>query len=80
MNIYRQMRLALLRQIKLNRGMPFAVKIPNKVTEETLNESVKGKKLSVLLPWMLCCVRRLRRLTTLFIARTNRLKKDFYCP
>ena len=34
---------ALFSQIKLNRGMPCDIKIPNKVTEETLNESAKGK-------------------------------------
>jgi DNA-damage-inducible protein J len=36
---------AFLSQVKLNKGMPFDVKIPNKITEETLIESAKGKNI-----------------------------------
>ncbi len=34
-----------LTQITLNKGIPFEIKIPNKLTAETLNNSVTGKKL-----------------------------------
>ncbi len=33
----------LYRQIKLQRGLPFDVRIPNELTARTLNESKKGK-------------------------------------
>ena len=33
----------LYRQIKLHHGLPFAVKIPNRLTTKTLNDSRKGK-------------------------------------
>ncbi|MFM2294151.1 MAG: RelB antitoxin [Verrucomicrobiota bacterium] len=33
----------LYRQIKLQRGLPFDVRIPNELTAHTLNESKKGK-------------------------------------
>ncbi len=31
------------KQIELRKGMPFDIKIPNKLTEETLNKSKQGK-------------------------------------
>ena len=34
-----------LTQITLNKGIPFEIKIPNKLTAETLNNSVNGKEL-----------------------------------
>lgn len=34
-----------LTQVSLNNGIPFEVKIPNKVTEETLLKSEKGEEL-----------------------------------
>jgi len=30
------------KQIELRKGIPFDIKIPNKLTDETLNKSVKG--------------------------------------
>ncbi len=33
----------LYRQIKLQRGLPFEVRIPNALTERTLNASKRGK-------------------------------------
>ena len=33
----------LYRQIKLQRGLPFDVRIPNELTARTLNESKQGK-------------------------------------
>ena len=35
----------LYRQIKLRKGLPFEVKIPNKLTSEILTNSRKGKNL-----------------------------------
>lgn len=35
-----------LRQIKLNRGIPFDIKIPNSVTLETFSDTDKGKNLN----------------------------------
>jgi DNA-damage-inducible protein J len=32
-------------QVKLNRGIPFEIKIPNKVTAKTLDDARKGKNL-----------------------------------
>jgi len=34
-----------LTQVSLNKGIPFEIKIPNKLTEETLSKSEKGKGL-----------------------------------
>lgn len=34
-----------LRQIKLNNGMPFDIRIPNKVTKRTFENTDKGKDL-----------------------------------
>ncbi|MCW5588553.1 MAG: type II toxin-antitoxin system RelB/DinJ family antitoxin [Legionellales bacterium] len=36
---------ALFKQIKLHNGLPFEIKVPNKVTHKTLQESAKGKNL-----------------------------------
>jgi DNA-damage-inducible protein J len=36
---------ALFKQIKLNHGLPFEVKIPNKLTQKTLDDSQQGKNL-----------------------------------
>ncbi len=35
----------LFKQIQLNHGLPFKVKIPNKVTRKTLENSAKGKNM-----------------------------------
>ena len=35
---------ALFCQIRLNRGMPFDIKVPNEITEETLEKSRKGQE------------------------------------
>lgn len=35
-----------LRQVKLNQGIPFDIRIPNKVTNQTLEETNKGKNLT----------------------------------
>lgn len=35
-----------LRQIKLNHGIPFEIKIPNEVTVKTFSETDKGKNLT----------------------------------
>ncbi|MDB6038831.1 MAG: hypothetical protein JWM99_2672 [Verrucomicrobiales bacterium] len=37
--------LLLYRQIKLRRGLPFEVKIPNELTVKTLRESREGKNI-----------------------------------
>ncbi len=34
-----------LRQVKLNKGIPFAIRIPNSVTLKTLKDTDKGKNL-----------------------------------
>lgn len=34
-----------LRQVKLNHGIPFDIRIPNKVTKQTFEDTNKGKKL-----------------------------------
>ncbi len=34
-----------LTQVSLNKGIPFEIKIPNRLTEETLRKSEKGKEL-----------------------------------
>ena len=34
-----------LTQVSLNKGIPFEIKIPNKLTEETLSKSERGKEL-----------------------------------
>lgn len=34
-----------LRQVKLNRGIPFDIRIPNKVTLKTFHDTDKGKNL-----------------------------------
>jgi len=34
-----------LTQVSLNKGIPFEIKIPNKLTEETLRKSEKGDEL-----------------------------------
>jgi len=34
-----------LTQVSLNKGIPFEIKIPNKITQETLRKSEKGKEL-----------------------------------
>ena len=34
-----------LTQVSLNKGIPFEIKIPNKLTEETLLKSEKGEEL-----------------------------------
>lgn len=35
-----------LRQVKLTHGIPFDIRIPNKVTTQTFEETNKGKKLT----------------------------------
>lgn len=35
---------ALLSQIKLRKGLPFDIKLPNKITQETLKKSAKGEE------------------------------------
>ena len=35
---------ALLSQIKLKKGLPFDVNMPNKMTQETLKKSAKGEE------------------------------------
>ncbi len=35
-----------LAQIRLHRGLPFEVKIPNKTTRETLKKTAEGKELN----------------------------------
>ena len=34
-----------LTQVSLNKGIPFVIKIPNKLTEKTLEKSEKGEEL-----------------------------------
>lgn len=34
-----------LRQVKLNNGIPFDIRIPNKVTQQTFEDTNKGKNL-----------------------------------
>jgi len=34
-----------LRQVKLNHGIPFDIRIPNKATKQTFEDTNKGKKL-----------------------------------
>jgi DNA-damage-inducible protein J len=34
-----------LRQVKLNHGIPFDIRIPNKATKKTFEDTNKGKKL-----------------------------------
>lgn len=34
-----------LRQVKLNNGIPFEIRIPNKITTQTFNDTNKNKKL-----------------------------------
>ena len=35
-----------LRQVKLNNGIPFDIRIPNKATSQTLEDTNKGKNLT----------------------------------
>jgi DNA-damage-inducible protein J len=35
-----------LRQVKLNNGIPFDIRIPNKVTNQTFEDTNKGKNLT----------------------------------
>ncbi len=36
-----------LTQVSLNKGIPFEIKIPNEVTEETLTKSDRGEELHI---------------------------------